>query len=336
MSTISKVVKRLGPWGLYRLAQIITRNEPKILMYHRFSELGSTCTVGVKSFEQQLQYINKHFQPRTVAQLAEDVYEKKKLVPNTIAITIDDGYQDFYHYAYPLLKKYNIPATLYITTGFIENKGLLWPDKVSFLLDNVVPPRTEFRFGSFKLEGGYISEEKKAENWHDLINYLLSVEDTKKNDCISSLADSWDITLPNVAPEQYKPCTIEQLLEMQANGIEIGGHTINHPSLSKLSKKEVKQEVLGCENWLKQNLSKQIRSFCYPNGKKDDYNDHVKHIVEYESEFNCAVAAFSDSLGVSDRYAIRRHGGSNQLSNFKSVISGIELINHKVRRLVIK
>lgn len=336
MSIISKTIKHLGPLGLYRFARFVTRNEPKILMYHRFSERGGQGYVGEDTFEKQLQYIKKHFRPVSLARLSEEIYEQKKVEPNRIAITIDDGYQDFYKFAYPLLKKYDIPATLYTTTGFIDNSNWLWPDKISWLLKSVKQPRAAFQFQELKLIDGHISDEQRKKDWSSLINYLLKIDNDTKEACIKALAKNWSLTIPENAPEQYAPCTLSQLKEMQSSGIEIGGHTVNHPSLGKVSNEVARFEILECENWLMDHLGTQPRSFCYPNGTKSDYTKDVIDIIKNESKFNSAVTAFADNLGKSNRYAIRRHSGSEEMFQFYKSITGVELQGSKIRAKFLK
>lgn len=333
MSIISTTIRKLGHLGIYRLARFITRNEPKVLMYHRFAEFDGNGAVGVETFEKQLQYVKRHFHPVTMSELADEVYEQNHTVPNRVVITIDDGYQDFYQYAYPLLKKYDIAATLYVTTGFVDNKNWLWPDKISWLLSSVQQPRPEFRHHSIKLEGGKISQAQQADDWRMLINYLLSVDNETKDTCIAALADVWDVPLPQSAPEKYQPCTVDQLKEMQENGIELGGHTVNHPSLGKVTKEVAEYEILESEKWLNDHLGCKTRSFCYPNGTSSDFNQDTMDIVAQQSKFNAAVTAFADAHGNEQRYAIRRHAGSHNMFQFYKSITGVELTGFKLRNL---
>lgn len=334
MSIISQVIKKVAPFGLYRLARFLTRSEPKILMFHRFSSTEQAGKVCTDVFERQLKYVKKHFHSATVADIGNAIFESNNLKPNTISLTIDDGYQDFYHYAYPLLKKYQIPATLYVTTGFIDNDNWLWPDKILWLINNAPEKRAEFQFDSINLLGGNVDDDQKKKDWGTLNRYLLSVDNDKKERCIAQLAQNFALTIPKKAPQQYAPCTIEQLKEMQENGIEIGGHTVNHPSLGRVSNAIAKQEIIECEHWLNEKLGVKSRSFCFPNGTECDYTNDVISILEHSTQFNCCVTAFADELGAKYRFEIRRHTGSPEMFQFYKSLTGFELLGNKLRAFI--
>ena len=89
--------------------------------------------VTVGQFEFLLEMICRHYHPVSLADAVQQIREGQKFRPGTVAITFDDGYLDVYQNAYPLLKAYNIPATLFITTGVIGNEcKYLWWDEVDY------------------------------------------------------------------------------------------------------------------------------------------------------------------------------------------------------------
>src|SRR5690606_20663720 len=107
----------LERFGVLRMARYFTRKTPRILMYHRFAEVSGHRYLGADVFEQQLVYLKKHFTPLPLDQVVAGM-QQGRLPSNAVAITIDDCYTDFYTHAWPLLKKYDIPATLYAVTDF--------------------------------------------------------------------------------------------------------------------------------------------------------------------------------------------------------------------------
>ncbi len=91
---------------------------PPVLMYHSVNpkpKAGRMLTVSVKTFQRQMRFLKEHrYNVVPLEELAALVREKKKIPRNTLAITFDDGYVDNYIYAFPILKKYNLPATVFI------------------------------------------------------------------------------------------------------------------------------------------------------------------------------------------------------------------------------
>ena len=130
----SKFIKSTGPYGLYAFARLLTRSTPRILMYHRFSEKEKKNKVSAATFEQQLVYLKKHFTILSLSELRNYLIEGRKPPANTIVLTVDDGHEDFYRIAFPILKKHKVTATLFVITDFIEQKLWLWTDKITHLL----------------------------------------------------------------------------------------------------------------------------------------------------------------------------------------------------------
>ncbi len=110
------------------------------LMYHHLqpadlakSKNQASLTVNPEIFEKHLQYIkDKGYQPISMAQLAAFFDSKTPLPSKPILITFDDGYQDNYDYAIPLLSKFSYPATIFISTGLMENPDYMtWSEIVN-------------------------------------------------------------------------------------------------------------------------------------------------------------------------------------------------------------
>lgn len=86
--------------------------------------------VRPQTFRKHLEYLIKNCRLIKLADLVVAVQEKQPIDPNSVALTFDCGYQDFYTNAYPLLKAYRVPATVFLPTAFIGTDNLFWPDKI--------------------------------------------------------------------------------------------------------------------------------------------------------------------------------------------------------------
>lgn len=321
----TQIIKTLGALGGYQLARLLTAHQPKILMYHRFSPVEKKHEVSAAVFEQHLKLIKRYFNPMTLAQLAKNLREQGKPPKHAVVITVDDGYRDFYEVAFPLLKHYQIPATFYVTTGFVNEDTWLWPDQVAWLLDNKMQsPHVDLAGKSFDLS---LPREKL---WWPIVIHFLLIANNERLSGLTVLESACAIALPKRAPEKYSAVSWQQLAEMQANGIEIGGHTVTHPSLGHMTLADAGLEIKQSHQDLIQHLGDCERTFCYPNGTPLDYSDALKQSV-VDSGYTAAVTAFSDRFNIDIPFAWRRFVGSEESFQFNKSLFGVEHLGNRVR-----
>lgn len=333
MNIVSQLIRQAGPVGLYQLAQRMTAGVPKILMYHRFSEQAEPGCTSRASFEQQLDYLQRNHTVTTLQDIVSAADNGKGLPRNAVVLTIDDGYEDFYSVAFPLLKQFDLPATLFVTTGFVNGEQWLWPDKVDWLLHNAGVIPEAIQLGDVSLAAGPLDAGLRARYWGLLIHHLLKVTDEEKQQLINMLAARLGLTLPQLAPHQYRACGWEQLREMQDQGIEIGGHTVTHPSLGRVTAAQAREEINACKQMLEQQLGSRPRPFCYPNGTVSDFNAEVMQLVQ-DSGFFCAVAAFDDCRVFDQRFAMRRFPCGDNMFQFYKCVSGMQHLGNRFRNKV--
>ena len=130
---------RFRLFDIYNITLGNTRSQVKIIMYHRVganNEIWSVDAVDSSDFEKQIRYLIKTHKIISLEELTKILIEKKSLQKRTAVITFDDGYKDNYINAYPILKKYNIPATIFLTTGHINSDKFFWWDRLGYILLN--------------------------------------------------------------------------------------------------------------------------------------------------------------------------------------------------------
>jgi len=330
MSLMSKTIRKLAPLGGYALARQLCRREPRILMYHRFSDPPVKDWASPACFEEQIKHICKRYRPFSLSGLIQYSECYGQMPEHAVVITVDDGYRDFYEYAYPILHKYDVPATLFATTGFVDGRLWLWPDKVSWLLKNARQVTDNAVFGTVMLQAGQSCEHLSEEYWQLLISHGLSMPDHEKHAFIDDLASVLGLELPGTIPDEFAPVSWEQLRELEEGGIEIGGHTVTHPTLGQVTEAQAREEIFGCREELVEQLGNKPRTFCYPNGQPSDFQDFLLPLVE-QAGFLGAVTAFPDGNGTKERFAMRRHVGGDDMFQFNKAISGVEYLGHRIR-----
>ncbi|QIT56564.1 polysaccharide deacetylase family protein [Aquisalimonas sp. 2447] len=323
--TFSPLVRIAGPFGLYELGRQLSARHPRILMYHRFSHDPQERCVSRGEFERQVRHLAKHYNPVTLGDLLARLNAGESVPRHTVVITVDDGHADFHDVAWPVLKAHKVPATLFVATGFIDGELWLWPDQVTWILS-----RADELPETLNVAGASIVATDLQQAWSALINVLLSIPDDQKHRAILELSDMLQVPLPSEAPDGFKSVTWDQLRHMQDEGLEVGGHTHTHPSMTKVDEARLPRETAYCLERLSAELGPKQRPFCYPNGQPDDVGATVRDAVA-NAGFTGAVVAYADGARHEDPFYLKRHGGSDDWDHFRKVVSGVEWLGWRVR-----
>ena len=324
MSLRARILALAAPFGVYPLARWLTRSTPKILMYHRFSGQPQAGRVHRRMFEQQVQYLKQHFRIMSLGELLTHHEQHGHFPARTVVLTVDDGYRDFYDIAFPVLKQHDVPATFFIATRFVDGGFWLWPDRLRYILQQSTRLADRSLLpAAVTCPAGELDAAARNALWSDLVAWLLSVEDTRKQQWLENFAGSQQLEVPAQPTAPYRAVNWRQVREMHECGIEIGAHSRSHPSLGRVADDSLAGEIGGSVQDITRQLGQAPVSFCYPNGQPGDYNERV--IAEVAAS-GCkgAVTAFYDRYLLDDIYALRRFDGGNDWSHFMKVCNGIE------------
>ena len=215
--------------------------------------------VDAKRFDEMLGWITQWF---NVLPLDEAIarLQKNSLPPRAAAITLDDGYEDNYSVAMPLLKKHDVSATFFIATGFL-NGGRMWNDSVIEAIRRTTKRSLDLTsIGLDTIPVSNIHEKRAAiAKVIGALKYEQFDARRTKSDSLGQLAG---IELPTDLM-----MTPEQVHQMRAQGMGIGAHTVNHPILARIDLKSAEQEILNSKDFLEGLIKEPIKLFAYPNGK---------------------------------------------------------------------
>jgi peptidoglycan/xylan/chitin deacetylase (PgdA/CDA1 family) len=206
-------------------------------------------------------------------------------------ITFDDGYADNERTALPILKGLGLPATFFVSTGFSDG-GIMFNDCVIEAVRRAVAGMHDLSslgLGSYSL-GDSTSRRAAIDA---LIGQLMYRPVGGRRVLAAQLAAAMRSTLP--ADLMMRPAQIKRLHD---EGMEIGGHTVNHPILAMLDEEEARAEIVGGKRQLEEIIGAPVTLFAYPSGKPGrDYGPRDVRLVK-EAGF---VAAVSTIGGVANR-----------------------------------
>jgi peptidoglycan/xylan/chitin deacetylase (PgdA/CDA1 family) len=331
MTIKSNLITLACQLGGFRVARLMTRTHPRVLMYHRFSAEPSGNKVSADLFDQQISEIKNNFNVLPLSIICEYLRRGNPAPHNSIVLTIDDGYDDFYQFAFPVLKKHGIPATLYVTADFVDRKLWLWPDKIAYILKTTRVNNLTFTPpDKITKTLPLYTDTDRSSAWETLNSHCLSIGHDERQLFIRQLAQNLFVTINPEPVLEYAPMTWSAVRELSENGIEIGAHSCTHPVLSNLDRNNLWDEIYGSKKRIEEVISKPVSAFCYPNGGRDDYNALVKQVV-IESGFSSATVAFHDKSVWQDLFEIRRYGVGLDMVQFRKALYGVESLSDSIR-----
>ena len=295
------VARRLQPKGL------------RILMYHRFP----AGMVQRKVLERQCSHMAEQYELIPLKGVRDLWTRGKPLRRHALAITVDDGYRDFFQHAYPVFRSFNIPVTVFLTTDFIDRRCWMWVDQIEYLfahtgLDRLRIPYSGGMF-DFKLN---ITQERNAAA-ATVREELKHVPDLERRGLMSSMCDQLRVVFPEQPPEEHAPLNWAEVRTMAQQGIEFGAHTLSHPILSRLAEGQALQnEIAGSKQRIEEELQSSVVHFCYPNGKADDFNSRVIEVTR-QAGFETAVSTEPGlNLPGDDLLSLKRTGVGVEYSEY--------------------
>lgn len=283
------------------------KSEAMILMYHHIKANDRHDLSGVSeaTFDSQMAYLSKHFNVVSLREMVAILKQKKKIPRNTIAITFDDGYENFYTKAYPILKKYRVPATVYLVSHAIEKKETIWTERIASVIKSAKLDRIELKFNGTHLIYPLTSEEERGLALKEIKGTLKRVSNRDRNAALSAFDRAYAQEEGGGA-DNSDMMSWSQVTDMDAELVNIGAHTMTHPILSRLSSTEAEREISGSKAFIEEKLGRPIYDFCYPNGEATDYNEEVKKITEEAGFESSCTTILGHNDEKTNRYELFR------------------------------
>lgn len=248
-----------------------------ILLYHKIENLQhdyNNLGISPENFKYQLEYIRKYFEIVPLSEHEED----------TIAITFDDGFRDFYTAVFPYLKQQNIPATIFISTGKIGKKEEIWTTELMRLIFTGNRHKSRFclKIPSFSYEFPVKNLEDKYLLYLALRRLCMKSEEYIQQ-CILEQLQTWS-GLEKTGREEYMILSEKEIKELSESGlITIGAHSVGHISLGAFSKEYQEKEIRNSKLALERIIEKEVLYFSYPFGGSFDYNTDTIDILKQEN-----------------------------------------------------
>jgi peptidoglycan/xylan/chitin deacetylase (PgdA/CDA1 family) len=312
------------------IARALTGLGARVLMYHRFGTRDAR-RLDPDAFALHLEYLVRHFRPCSLGTLADALRDGRRPPRGAVAVTIDDGYEDFVEHAYPLLQRFEVPATVFVTTRFLDRDFWLWFDASHYLLHAARASRIDLTLAGVRVTLDLSSAAARQAAWSTFGDHCLRLSPAGQGAALTSLQQAVDVPLPSRPTSCYRAMSWDQARSLDPQLVDVGSHTCTHPVLSRCSDDEIDWEVRGAREIIAQKLGRAPDAFCYPNGQPEDYDARCLRAVEH-SGYRCATVAHGTTVHAgANPYAIERLSAPPSRADFRRTVDGVTQLANQWR-----
>ncbi len=246
-----------------------------ILMYHRVLEHEDCLNYPLESlviprevFAQQVDFLSSRYCVLPVHEAMNALRADANFNRPIVALTFDDGYADNAEIVAPILEKYGVRGTFFVTSGFVAEREAMWFDRAAAAwasLDDAARHVLFVRALSERGESGV--RDKKAPS---TAQWMQALKDLSPHSRQSLVDEAMAQFGQEPDRESYRPMSVAQLRKLKQAGHEIGAHSVTHPILPQLDERVLAREIGESKRHLEGWLGEPVDGFCYPNGDVDD------------------------------------------------------------------
>jgi peptidoglycan/xylan/chitin deacetylase (PgdA/CDA1 family) len=317
----------------------------RILAYHRvlpsvapadFRFDLDLVSASSEAFRRQLAIVRRRFVPMRFDELADCLDHGRRIPSRAVLITFDDGYDDNYRIAFPLLREAGLSAMFFVSSGHIASGRPYAYDWLVHMLCTATQPRLlapelgiDWPLPDARSEG--LAERRRLAG--QLLDRIKTLDAAGQQALVERLQREWD--LPDAAGHpDCRPMTWAQLREMHVAGMEIGSHGVDHRMLAKLSPEAMREEVAGSKRAIEAALGAPVTAMSYPVGGRDAYDDAVMAATRDAGyRLACSYLAGCERLQPASRFQMRRLPVERHVDAgwFEGMLSLPELFCHRSR-----
>jgi peptidoglycan/xylan/chitin deacetylase (PgdA/CDA1 family) len=284
------------------LARLSGTGRAVVLKYHRVLESRDPMRPGettAEDFDAQMSVVAAHFPCKTFGSFIRGRGTAEG-APNTVVVTFDDGYKDNHDVALPILRKYGVPATIFVASGYLTG-GMMWNDRLIEAMRVSVGRHVDLREAGLG-EPKIATLEDASRAARETLSAIKRWPQQQRAQFVDDFA-AW----AGLDPAHRVMLNGAEVTALAGAGIEIGAHTVTHPILSTLSPDEARAEIVQSRVELGRLLGREIATFAYPNGRPSkDFTDADVERVKEAGFSGAATTAWGCASARSDPFRVSR------------------------------
>ena len=293
--------------GLTWMAQHQKDTTGAVLTFHGLREdhsvagaLDASLHQPIGTFRRICEFLAKNYQVMPLSEMVRMNQQGEKLPARAVAVTFDDGYASNYELGFPVLRELGLPATIFLSTGFLDGTHALWFQEMDLAYQAMGRSGAELSSALAELK-----ELPNTEMRKEIKRVVTSSQATPKQ------------------PRVMQPMSWDNARTLQHSGlIELGGHTHTHPILARCTLEEQVDEIKTCHGRMTAELGQAPRLFAYTNGGPTDFTADTQRILaeyKFEAAFTMMGGRYSDA---SASHALPRYGSPETVWEANAMASG--------------
>ena len=297
-----------------------------ILMYHRIKPAGlnsnlyshTAMVVDEKTFDFQMKYLKDNFQVLPLSELVESLRNGGGNSRIRCSITFDDGWKDNFDFGFSILLKYGLPATIFLSTRFVNSSEWFWQDRLIFLFDKIIKDENILELSqdfpdSISTKVRFFRQKKMRDLrgfFDQCVEEFKELPSQKRDNLIDELSNLTRCNLPRNGLNRYF-LNWDEIRQMHREGISFGCHGVSHQLLTQLPFQRVEEEIIESKKCIESKLGEEVKGFCYPNGA---YNADIICILKQRGFHYSCTAKNGFNGPETDPFQLKRIGIHNDIS----------------------
>ena len=320
-------LKLVNYFNLYSMFNGYTKDTATIFMLHRIAPEYENTAAGFSPalLREYFKYLKKNrYNVISLSSYMNALIEHKD-TNKTVVFTVDDGYRNFYLNAFKIFQEFNYPATIFITSNFINNNLFFWWDTIEYAVMSTKKQMInlpEWNLNHIKIN----NDSQKTEAISYIVDFCKKLENSKKLNLIQKLLEILNIDVSRQPTNEYEPLSWKEIVEMNESEIEFHPHTKTHPIMTRISSAQKLEELSEPKIVIENKLGISANIFCYPNGGVDDFDEETINILKSLNYIGAVTGlpGFNNTKNQTDLFRVHRFALPSDPILFKQYICGLE------------
>jgi peptidoglycan/xylan/chitin deacetylase (PgdA/CDA1 family)/CelD/BcsL family acetyltransferase involved in cellulose biosynthesis len=283
-----------------------TEGAARVFYYHRVNDENDPFfdAISTSLFEEHVRFLARNYQVVSLGEMMQYL-EEGRSTDTVVAITFDDGYRDNYEKAFPILKRYGVPATIFLTTGSLDSGEPLWFERLAEAIKHTTRETLDLEIDIPRRVAFGSTEERLAAN-KTIFACLRRLSDEQRRVHLEAILA--ELGESPSGKHRNKMLSWDEVRLMNRERIDFGGHTVTHPFLSKLAPERAAWEITECKRRIEEELQGAVDYFAYPNGREEDFAQTNKDLLRAAGYRGALTTIWGLNYRNTDRMEMRRGG----------------------------